>query len=399
MRNRTWAIILTFCLPAAISHAQADAGAIPSFECAGEDHKVHPGGARPPGTNLRVVTWNIDHGFGKSNAREPERVDLVEAELRQLAPDAVVLQEVSVSAKRENRATLLGRRLDLNHHWQRSGGVPAVFAEGLAFLTRSSMGEIEREILPQPGFPGLAFRQVVGTTINVEELSHRVFIANTHFEARKGFHLVRLEQALSVLEFIATEAIAQNRVAILAGDFNAIPEDLALSALTGDLLGLPGGAIFDDPGRDLGATGGSGRIDYILVARGLAVPADISVAALNANKFQKKPPGDDKGHLWPSGHAAVLVDFRMEKRGTVAPAPTNDLVSRIHRAVERLRHEIRRARIDAEEELRRRRPEQDPDHAELRQKALDIFMLWVTCGSGASPRSSLPAIREIMVVS
>lgn len=92
-----------------------------------------------------------------------------------------------------------------------------------------------------------AFRQVIGTTLSTAQLPHRVFLATTHFDARIGYHLLRLEQSLTLLEFITEEAIAKHRIAIITGDLNARPDEAAVRLFTSNLLNLPEGPLFADP--------------------------------------------------------------------------------------------------------------------------------------------------------
>lgn len=168
---------------------------------------------------LRLVTINIWQEQGPWQ----RRLALLAERLRALDPDVVCLQEVrQVPGRVPNQAHTLARALGM--HWTFEpaqawgGGV-----EGLALLSRRAPRQRLVRELPFHG-PGRSRRVCLGLRLPGEgEGEHGpVWVFTTHLAYRLADGALRERQVLAADALIAGRG--DEAPAVLAGDFNAVPE-------------------------------------------------------------------------------------------------------------------------------------------------------------------------------
>ena len=251
----------------------------------------------------------------------PERIELIAGALAELQPDIVFLQEVLVSgdAGYPDVQSILLSALgeDYTAIFGDITGLPVnEGALGQMTLTRLPVISAENRNI---GGPRSLHRVTVETDFGPLDLY------NTHlegtgaiFEVSKDAPLTEMENVLAFIQATRTGP------AILAGDFNAEPDDPSILALQDagfvDALAAAGDAtcaVAGDPGctsstRPLSGNAENGtrrRIDYIWLLPG----AKRAVAVERAALFLNEPVNlADGGWLWASDHIGVQALLRLE---------------------------------------------------------------------------------------
>jgi len=200
------------------------------------------------GTEITVMTYNIQTGFSRENIWSLERTaQTIEAQ----SPDIVILQEVSrgwMITSGVDQARWLSHRLDMNLAW---GPTSDDDLWGVAILSKAKVLNDELRIYDTTGN---LRRGVLGAAIKTED--DPLFVYATHLDNPKGAGDIRLEQVTQLVE-----TVAEASPAIIGGDFNATPDSDTIGTVlnagftdTGDLL-PPGTTTSED----------NLRIDYIFV--------------------------------------------------------------------------------------------------------------------------------------
>ena len=200
------------------------------------------------GTEITVMTYNIQTGFSRENIWSLERTaQTIEAQ----SPDIVILQEVSrgwMITSGVDQARWLSHRLDMNLAW---GPTSDDDLWGVAILSKAKVLNDELRIYDTTGN---LRRGVLGAAIKTE--GDPLFVYATHLDNPKGAGDIRLEQVTQLVE-----TVAEASPAIIGGDFNATPDSDTIGTVlnagftdTGDLLS-PGTTTSED----------NLRIDYIFV--------------------------------------------------------------------------------------------------------------------------------------
>jgi len=200
------------------------------------------------GTEITVMTYNIQTGFSRENIWSLERTaQTIEAQ----SPDIVILQEVSrgwMITSGVDQARWLSHRLDMNLAW---GPTSDDDLWGVAILSKAKVLNDELRIYDTTGN---LRRGVLGAAIKTE--GDPLFVYATHLDNPKGAGDIRLEQVTQLVE-----TVAEASPAIIGGDFNATPDSDTIGTVlnagftdTGDLL-PPGTTTSED----------NLRIDYIFV--------------------------------------------------------------------------------------------------------------------------------------
>jgi endonuclease/exonuclease/phosphatase family metal-dependent hydrolase len=197
-----------------------------------------------PKNTFTVMTYNIHQGFGSGQVPS---LDLLTDAISAQSPDVLVLQEVVrgwMIDEQHDALSVLAERLKM----------PYVFAPnigdlyGNAILSRFPMTDIKRvHFAVQPSLRHQP-RGAVGVRIG------DVLIVTTHLDELADSSPIRQEQVRTILREWDGE-----KIAIIAGDMNADPDDLEMSLFSeagyGDLAERLGTTtVTDDPPR---------RIDYI----------------------------------------------------------------------------------------------------------------------------------------
>jgi endonuclease/exonuclease/phosphatase family metal-dependent hydrolase len=203
----------------------------------------------PSGSELTVMTYNIQLGFSRDNYWSLEKTaQTIEAE----NPDIVILQEVSrgwVIASGVDQVQWLSQRLDMQIVF---GGASRDGLWGNAILVKAP-------ILSQSetSFSTTVNLQRGMVSVQIATQAGELWIFGTHLDNPDDAADVRLQQVEELL------AEWNGRTpAILAGDFNATPDSDVLAALTqagfvDTGASLPTDAFTSENGR---------RIDYVMVA-------------------------------------------------------------------------------------------------------------------------------------
>ena len=275
---------------------------------------------------LLAVDLNILHGIGGDDPagpyeRMPERIELIAEALAELQPDIVFLQEVLVSGDagypdvRSILLSALGE--DYTAVFGDITGQPiGEGALGQMTLTRLPVISAENHHI---GGPRSLHRVTVETGLGPLDLY------NTHLEGTGTIIDVSDDAPLTEIEnVLAFIQATRTGPAILAGDFNAVPDDPSILALQDagfvDALAAAGDAtctVAGDPGctsstRPLSGNAGNGarrRIDYIW----LLPAAKREVAVERAALFLNEPVNlADGGLLWASDHIGVQALLRLE---------------------------------------------------------------------------------------
>jgi endonuclease/exonuclease/phosphatase family metal-dependent hydrolase len=208
--------------------------------------------ALQPGSDLRVLTYNIKHGRGNDNVVDLGRTAAV---IRTQKPDIVGLQEVDDRAERSGRvpeAAYLGNLLELNHAFGRfmdyQGG-----AYGMAILSRFPIEATEEVRLPEGNEPRIALSARLRLPDN-----QQLAIVNVHFDWVRddGFRFTQAEALTKYLD-------ALKMPYILLGDFNDVPDSRTLALFKS----RAGEAVKPDTDRfTFSSTEPAKEIDYIFFA-------------------------------------------------------------------------------------------------------------------------------------
>ena len=208
------------------------------------------GVAAQPSDTLRVMTFNLHAGHDATLER-------IAGLIKRERPDFVALQEVDHRTRRGNSPHQNGRDFitELAYHSGMQGlFCPAIeFSGGLygiGLLTRHPFVEARNHKLPHPVASKEQRVLIEGTFVLPG--GDTIIVAGTHFEAFDS--LSRVEQA----RFVNALFTHARYPAIIAGDFNATPDDDAMRSLTACWLDCTG------PEPTFSVKSPSKKIDYIL---------------------------------------------------------------------------------------------------------------------------------------
>lgn len=252
----------------------------------------------PP--EFSVVTLNLYHDRDDWPKR---RVQIVET-LRELKPDAIVLQEVLQHETLPNQATWLAGELGYESHFVTTDPPSHPRRYGIALLSRHPLvepGETLLHPLEDHRTAGFARVLVDGQPLN---------LYFTHLYWAPDGAATRSQQLADLMAYV--EATADGAPSVIAGDFNAdadAPELAALRAGWDDAWSL----LHADADIEASSTLNPAyfttpaRIDHVFLERGRLQP-------LHAELLFTAP---DAEGVWASDHRGLLVRFRID--GEVVP--------------------------------------------------------------------------------
>lgn len=274
---------------------------------------------------VRVVTLNVWNLEG-----DPRRLDLINQELRRLAPDLVAFQEVVQTDRETSLRRLLNRTDLLGTHQADLQNVVPPFSDrygGTALASRWPHKVVEVLDLRLPDAADVPWA-TLATVVDLPGEGEMLFIAATaawrlHAEA------ARERQAVAIADLDARH----RRVlpTIIAGDFNAGPDAASIRYLTGH-QSLGGRSVFyhdawsvagkgsghtwtvDNPNaaagadRIVGQPGYRNRFDYVFIGGWDAHPK--AHARVRCAKLCFHEPIDG---VWASDHFGVVVDVDIGK--------------------------------------------------------------------------------------
>ena len=258
---------------------------------------------RRPGS-LRVMSFNVLHGFPNFE-NLAERLELTAAEILRQDADLVLLQEVPRTRQVRDGAKLLAERVGSNYLYLRAQGNywAILFEDGVAILSRFLLKEpVVVELKPREGFfePRVALYAVAETPWG--DLSLFVtHLAGSDDQINRG-------QVAALREFVSSRT---NGPAIVAGDFNAMPDSPQIESLTEVWIDTYRAANPQDMGLtccidDLHAPPGEPldeRIDYIFLLPGGGVHV------ISAQLILDQPTPFAEGWLWASDHVGLVVSL------------------------------------------------------------------------------------------
>lgn len=274
---------------------------------------------------VRVVTLNVWNTEG-----DPRRLDLINQELRRLAPDLVALQEV-IQTDRERSLPRLLHRMDLHgtHQADLQSVIPP-FADrygGSAVASRWPYKVVEVLDLRLPDAADLPWA-TLAAVIDLPGEGELLFIATTA-AWRLNSEAARERQAIALGDLDARHR--RMLPTILAGDFNAGPDAASIRYLMGR-QSLGGRSVFyhdawsvagegaghtwtvDNPNAKAGAdqivgqAGYRNRFDYVFIGGWDAHPK--AQARVQSAKLCFDQPIDG---VWASDHFGVVVDLEIGK--------------------------------------------------------------------------------------
>jgi endonuclease/exonuclease/phosphatase family metal-dependent hydrolase len=272
---------------------------------------------------LRILTMNVQNDAG-----DARRQEVLNAQLRRLAPDLVAFQEVGFSPGRGQLDALLeGTGLHGTHQAQ-------ALAYDLPFMDRYGGAAVATrwphrvvEVLDQRGAdaPDVPWC-TLAASVTVPGLGDVLFIGTTA-SWRLSAEAARERQAVAL-----TDLDARHRgplPTIIAGDLNATPEAASVRYLSG-LQSLGGRSVHyhdawavagDGPGYTwtdenegaraeiaalVGQPGHRRRLDYVFVGSRDAHPGAAGRIATARLAFDQPVDG-----IWPSDHFGVLVELEL----------------------------------------------------------------------------------------
>ena len=268
---------------------------------------------------IRVVTFNLFHGgplsglWGDDRQLE-RRLELAIAELRELAPDVIALQEASVGAGRGNIAARIAKAL--GHEHVLATATPRVFrepvlgrlltllmnfTEGSAVVSRFPIVRGDRHDLPRC----------------VRTLDPRIAL---HAELRTPWgplHVLSTHTSRDACQVArAGELAAAARgplPTLLSGDLNHAEDSPPIAALRDaglvdvfraanpDASGFTVWQRVESPGPTVFR-----RVDYILLAPGTKSAGRVVSSRIVLDTPDRRPDGST---LWPSDHYGVLAEI------------------------------------------------------------------------------------------
>jgi endonuclease/exonuclease/phosphatase family metal-dependent hydrolase len=275
------------------------------------------------GEPIRVVTFNLLHGgpvasLTGDGERLEERLAIVAAELRQLQPDVVALQEASIGSRRGHVAERLAR--ELGYHVAHASTTERVFPssllsrlvvavidfnEGPAVLSRWPI--VSRDVIELTRC-GRLFdaRVVLRVAVDTPLGSIQIYSTHTSGDACQLRHIERIARAQRT-----------PLPSLLMGDFNASEDVPALASLKRGMLDAFRVNNPDEPGftdlQQIAASTAtvSQRYDYIFVVPGGAATGSVMASRLVLNAPRRYADG---AVLWPSDHYGVLAELDLTTR-------------------------------------------------------------------------------------
>lgn len=165
---------------------------------------------------LRVVNFNIFHGYPDFSAHEKRAAVLVKMLERQRA-DIIILQDAWYSARHGHFAEELGRKFGMNVAYARAAGSRMLvgFEDGLAVLSRYPIIDARR-ISTMPQKPFWLPRPALVAIIEIGG-GQRVSIVDVHLGA-DGFGAS--EAQVATLQMRLADFLDRNSPVIAAGDFH-----------------------------------------------------------------------------------------------------------------------------------------------------------------------------------
>ncbi len=268
-----------------------------------------PPNQAPVSATLTVLDLNTLHGYPHFS-HLPQRLSLLREQLEALQPDLVFLQEVPWRPGLGYAAEKLAANRYAWLYANANGSRFIHFEEGEAILSRYPLtgGEVH-ELHPQAR--PFEHRIVLHTVVHLPAGDLHLFV--THLTDKEAF--LNSAQAADLYRYV--DATAGSQPSLIAGDFNAHPDEPTIRRLHGwqDLFAQvhprsPGYTCCADDITAPVATPYK-RIDYIFYRPGAQGP-DLRVQDIRV--VFDHPFATPEGPLWLSDHFGLLARFDISPR-------------------------------------------------------------------------------------
>lgn len=257
--TRAWVVSVVVALAALLTVGATSASGEPGEPASGEpDASAGEPGHRP--RQLRVATFNIQHGAGLDDLVDLERIAQT---LEESGAGVIGLQEVdrywSDRSGLVDQAGWLAERLEMHVVYGANLDVDPDTPDaprrqyGTAILSRYPILETRNTLLPRP--EGGEQRGLLEALIKVRGTKVRVF--NTHLQHNSEVErLAQIDQIRARLTEVAEPVV-------LLGDLNATPDSEELARLTEDLVDV-WVVAGEGEGYTYNAADPYARIDYVM---------------------------------------------------------------------------------------------------------------------------------------
>ena len=248
------------------------------------------------GPVLRVVTLNLYHDKDDWPARRTQIV----AQLAQLQPDVIALQEVLQHETLPNQAQWLARELGYDAYFISVDPAERTRRYGNALLTRHPVlarGQQALRPLQDSRTAGFVRIRLQGRPINV-------YVTHLHHTAEGG--AMRAQQVDDLMAFIHSSS--QGMPSVVAGDFNSAADSAELARLRETFVDSYG-ALHPDATTEASSTLNPAyfpvpaRIDHVFFQHGRFKP-------LSAELLFNQPDAQGK---WASDHRGLSVALRLQE--------------------------------------------------------------------------------------
>ena len=173
----------------------------------------------PVASTIDVVTLNLWH----DKQDWPHRQDMIVAELKALAPDIIVLQEVLQDTALPNQAQVLATRLGYRYRFFSADAPDQARRYGNAILVRGAIEQSrEMKLAPLDDYRTAGW---VRTTID----GHPLNVYATHLHYRPEGGAIRRQQITGLLALM--DETAGDAASVIGGDFNTRSDTPELAPL------------------------------------------------------------------------------------------------------------------------------------------------------------------------
>lgn len=264
-------------------------------------------------TTVRVLTWNLWWRFGADWERRQEGLVAV---LREQDADLMCLQEVWQDGE-DCQAARLAQALGVEYAYTGASRIGEVWF-GNALMSRWPIRHSESRMLPSmPSDDGGRNCRVL--MAEIEGPRGPLDVYTTHLSYKPEESAIRQRQVKAICQMVA-ERPSRPFPAIVAGDFNAVPESDEIRMMTGKAAVPVDGLVFYDAWEAANAEGPGFTWSHENAHTALALEPDRRLDYV----FAGKPLANGAGHIrraWrfgrepvdgllPSDHYGVAAEIR-----------------------------------------------------------------------------------------
>lgn len=246
---------------------------------------------------ISVLSYNIWH----DQMHWPDRLDMMLAEIRDLDPDVICLQEVLQHENLPNQSTTIADSLGMQVHFTSVDEPDSERRYGNAILARSIVARDRRALQPTDDYRNAGHARIAVGNRQID-----VYCTHLHHTATPEGEQIRQTQIGDVLSFIDETASAP---VVLAGDFNAEPSYPEMRLLDERFIDT-WTAVHGEQERPTTLNPHVGHrerwIDYVFVERDGTFRVEETRRVLDDSRADT---------LWASDHFGVLARIRIDDQG------------------------------------------------------------------------------------